>query len=183
MPSIRIFLAAQARKLAERDSIEEGLVCVFSILEPCRTFSIRFQPGRPYVQSAQRKCLHLYHYFMDRRFGLIHMRIQTWFPLQIQVYLNGHEWLARKLTAHQVRYSKIDNVFVQIEDLDRAQRLADRFANLNWPTILNQYAIRVAPQLHDLLKDCQRCERAKRILDRHPVQDAPGSVRAVPTTS
>jgi hypothetical protein len=30
-----------ARKLAERDGIDEGLVCVFSSLEPCRTFSLR----------------------------------------------------------------------------------------------------------------------------------------------
>ena len=65
-----------ARKLAERDSIEQGLVCVFSVLEPCRTFSFRFQKGRPFVQSARRKCLHLYFYFMDRDFGLIHVRIR-----------------------------------------------------------------------------------------------------------
>lgn len=92
-----------ARKLAERDGIEEGLVCIFSLLEPCRTFSFCFQKERPYVQSARRKCLHLYFYFMDRDFGLIHVRIQTWFPLQIQVYLNGHEWLARKLSANHAR--------------------------------------------------------------------------------
>ena len=95
-----------ARQLAERDGIEEGLVCIFSILEPCRTFSFRFQKGGPFVQSARRKCLHLYFYFMDRDFGLIHVRIQTWFPIQIQIYLNGHEWLARKLSANHVRYNQ-----------------------------------------------------------------------------
>ena len=83
---------------------------------------------RPRVQSTRRKCLHLYFYFMDRDFGLIHVRIQTWFPLQIQVYLNEHEWLAHKLSAHHVRYTKHDNVFVWIEDFARAQRFADRFA-------------------------------------------------------
>ena len=31
-----------ARKCAERGSIEEGLVCIFSALEPCRTFSFVF---------------------------------------------------------------------------------------------------------------------------------------------
>jgi hypothetical protein len=45
-----------ARKIAERDGIEEGLVCVFSALEPCRTFSLRFTTGQPYVQTAKRKC-------------------------------------------------------------------------------------------------------------------------------
>ena len=52
-------------------------MCVFSILEACRTFSFRFATGRPCVQSASRKCLHFYYYFMDRDFGLIHVRIQS----------------------------------------------------------------------------------------------------------
>ncbi len=43
---------------------------------------------------------------MDRDFGVIHVRVQTWFPLQRQVYVNGHEWLARKLAQHGVRYTK-----------------------------------------------------------------------------
>lgn len=143
------------RKLAERDGIADGLVCVFSVLEPCRTFSFRFTTHSAFVQPARRKCLHLYFYFMDRDFGLIHVRVQTWFPLQIQIYLNGHEWLARKLTAHGVRYTKYDNDFVWIEDMARAQRFADRFVNLKWPAILNRYAKRVIPQLQDIVRGCQ----------------------------
>ncbi|MCI0421220.1 MAG: hypothetical protein L0312_18675, partial [Acidobacteria bacterium] len=86
-------------------------------------------------------------------FGLIHVRIQTWFPMQIQVYLNGHEWLARKLSANQVRYTKHDNVFLWIEDMAKAQTFADRFASLNWPAILEKYAQRVNPQMRDILHD------------------------------
>jgi hypothetical protein len=92
---------------------------------------------------------------MDRDFGLIHVRVQAWFPLQIQVYLNGHEWLARKLTAHGVCYTKHDNAFIWIEDMARAQRFADRFVNLKWPSLLNRYAKRVTPQLQDILRGCQ----------------------------
>jgi hypothetical protein len=40
----------------------------------------------------------------------VHRRIQSWFPVQVQVYLNGHEWLARKLSAHDVPFRKLDNV-------------------------------------------------------------------------
>jgi hypothetical protein len=82
-----------ARKLAQRDAIRHGLVCIFSILEPCRGFSFLFTKPlpdqRPFVKPARRKCLHLYFYFMDRHLGLIHVRIQTWFPMPIQVYVNG----------------------------------------------------------------------------------------------
>src|SRR3990172_3838250 len=68
-----------ARQVAERDGITEGLICVFATVEPCRTFSLRWREGAACIQSARRKCLILY-YFMDRDFGLIHVRLQTWFP-------------------------------------------------------------------------------------------------------
>src|SRR4029434_10395614 len=96
-----------ARQIAERDRIHEGLVCVFSTLEPCRSYALRWD-NRSYIQSAKRKCLFLYYYFMDSEFGLIHVRLQTWFPLQIQVYVNGREWLARKL-AEQRRRGRVRN--------------------------------------------------------------------------
>ena len=144
-----------ARQLAQRDGITEGLVCVFSILEACRSFSFRFCTGRPYVQSASRKCLHFYYYFMDRDFGLIHVRIQSWFPMQIQVYLNAHEWLARKLSVNNVHFTRLDNVFLHIEDLAKAQKYADRFQSLDWPRILNRYARRVNPQMQDILHPLQ----------------------------
>jgi len=43
------------------------------------------------VQFAKRKCLFLYYSFMDPDLGLIHVKLQTWFPLQLQLYVNGHE--------------------------------------------------------------------------------------------
>ena len=99
-----------------------------------------------------RKCLILYYYFMDRDFGLIHVRLQTWFPLQLQVYVNGHEWLARKLAQHGMRYTKHDNAFLWVEDFARAQRFADRFVTLPWVEVLDGYARRVNPLLPDVLK-------------------------------
>ena len=77
---------------------------------------------------------------MDPEFGLIHVRIQTWFPLQLQVYLNGHEWLARKLAGHGVRFTKQDNAFLWLEDFHRAQNFSDRFVSLDWVARLHRYA-------------------------------------------
>lgn len=80
----------RAHELAERDNLNAGLVCVFSVLEPCRTFPFQSTQGRPFVKPARRKCLLLYDYFIDPRFGLLHVKIQTWFPMAIQIYLNVH---------------------------------------------------------------------------------------------
>jgi hypothetical protein len=139
-----------ARELAQRDGIQDGLVCIYSVLEPCRTYSLRWNEPT-HIQPAKRKCLFLYYYFMDREIGLIHVKLQTWFPMQIQIYLNGHEWLAHKLARHAIRYTKLDNVFLWVEDFPRAQTFADRFVLGDWVQTLQRYARRVNPLLADLL--------------------------------
>jgi hypothetical protein len=141
-----------ARQMAADEGIDQGLVCIFGILEPCRSFSFRFGKGQPYVKSARRKCMSLYYYFIDKEFGLIHIKLQTWFPMVIQVYVNGHEWLARKLSRHGIEFTKLDNVFIDIGDLERAQVFADRFCSVKWPGVLDCFARRINPLMKDLLK-------------------------------
>jgi hypothetical protein len=51
----------------------------------------------------------------------------------------------------------LDNVFGWMEDLPQTQRLANRFAQTDWPRILNRYASRVVPQLNDMLYGCEYC--------------------------
>ena len=34
---------------------------------------------------------------IDELFGLCYLRVPTWAPFRLQVYFNGHQWLARQL--------------------------------------------------------------------------------------
>lgn len=140
-----------ARAIAKRDGITEGLVCIFSAVEACNSFVLRYGEGRPRFATAQRKCLCLYFYFIDRVFGLMHIRIQTWFPFTVQVYINGHEWLARKMDRHGINYRKVENAFVEISDFRRAQKFANKMVKQNWPRILEVMARKVNPLIGDLL--------------------------------
>ena len=141
----------RVRRIAERDGVTEGLICILRAVEPCQSFKVVPGQGRPRLVNAQRKCLCFYFYFIDREFGLMHIRIQSWFPLVIQICINGHEWLARKLDKHGVAYHKDDNAFLWIADCSRAQRFADRLIGKNWPRILSAFARKVNPLLKDLL--------------------------------
>lgn len=58
LPGAGVRMEQQARELAAREGIREGLVCVFAKLEPCKTFSFKYSKGDAYVHSAKRKCLH-----------------------------------------------------------------------------------------------------------------------------
>lgn len=143
---------AEARALAQQDGITEGLVCVFTRVEQAQSFKLRFGKGRPYLVSDQPKCLCLYFYFMDPAFGLIHVRLQTWFPFTVQVYLNGHDWLARQMTRHGIGFERAENSFVAITDWEKANRLANSFAGLPWPERMERLARHVNPLFKDLLR-------------------------------
>ena len=137
--------------MIQAEGLQQGLVCVMRAVEPCQSFKMLPGEGRPRLIPARRKCLCFYCYFLDPKLGLVHIRIQSWFPLVVQVCLNGHDVLARKLDKHGIAYHKEDNAFTWIEDTRRAQRFADRLVKMNWPRILTSFARRVNPLLKDLL--------------------------------
>ena len=102
-----------------------GLVCVFSVTERCSTYKPRWGAGRsPSLCSIEARCLHYYFYFIDEEFGLCFVRVPTWAPFRLEMYMNGHNWLARQMTRQQIGYTQVDNAFVWIQDPARAQELA-----------------------------------------------------------
>ena len=72
---------------------------------------------------------------------------RTWFPFRIQEYVNGHEWLARQLDHHNIKYTRVDNAFLHLGDVKRAQELADAFERVDWIHALDRYAVQVNPLL------------------------------------
>ena len=143
-----------AKQIAEEDHITEGLICVFSTLETCSTFTVRGnrQTQRLEVVRRNSKCLHFYFYYLDAELGFIHVRLQSWFPFQIQVYVNGRECLARHLDKQKVAYERYDNSFTRIDDLPKAQAFCEKFAHFDWPSTLDALAKRVNPMLQVIQK-------------------------------
>jgi hypothetical protein len=138
-----------ARAMAEEESIREGLICVFSVLEPCTSFVVRGNRQTHKLEAVcqRRKCLHFYFYLIDPEFGFMHVRLQSWFPFEIQVYINGHEWLAREMDRHGIAYERYDNCFSHIADLAAVQALCEHFAHRRWPRVLDAFAQWVNPML------------------------------------
>ena len=130
----------KALELAQQRGIKEGLVAVLSCVEPCRSFEVRRNRQQQKLELCYRpmKCLHYYHYYLDRRFGLIHVRTQSWFPFTAHVCLNGREWLARQMDRAGIGYVKKDNCFLDIADVPAAQQLCDRQLRTDWPKLLDQ---------------------------------------------
>jgi hypothetical protein len=147
-------------ELMRRHGIGEsftGLIAVLSCVENCRSFELHKNADvrRLELRSAWRKCLHYYLYLRHPRFGLMHVRIMTWFPMQVQICLNGREWLARQLDAAGISYARRDNSFAWVADFAKAQALFDAQQQTEWSATLSGLLHEVHPSFTALLRELQ----------------------------
>ena len=143
---------AFARKVLAEQTVDQGLICVLTALEPCRTFEYHRSSNVEERGMKLRlgKCLHLYKYFLHPDFGFMNARIQTWFPFNVQICLNGREWLARQLQLKGSQFIRADNCFPWLEDPGLAQRLMDAQLDTDWPRELTAVARSLNP-LHQAI--------------------------------
>lgn len=123
------------RVLASRGEAP-GLVHVLSAMEACPSYRPWHDKnsGKTYLRGDTGKCLHYYFYFIDDVLGLCYLRVPTWAPFGLQFYCNGHSALAQSLKREGIDFAQADNAFLRIDDLPRAQALADALS----PDVLHQ---------------------------------------------
>ena len=104
-----------------------GLVHIFSAIEPCTAHKPwhNKKTHKTYLKTVPGKCLHYYFYFITADLGLCYLRVPTWAPFRLQFYCNGHNLLASRLSKKNIDFQMLDNVFVQIDNFDKAQKFAD----------------------------------------------------------
>jgi hypothetical protein len=149
---------AIAEAIARQDSIDEGLICVLKCVEPCYSFELvrDREKKKASIKPRKRKCLFLYHYWMDPQMGLMNARIQTWLPYRIQVCLNGRRWAARTLERAGAAFEQEANCIAWVEDFAAAQRLLDEQLKTDWPAMLETIARRLNPAHDSMLGSARR---------------------------
>ena len=120
-----------ARKDFEKYPDKIGLVSGFSTVEVCNTMTVKpnHDTKKLEVTSRSTKCKHYYLYYNDQEFGWMFIKIQTWFPYNVQIYINGREYLSKLLDKNNIKYEMFNNSFSYIEDFDKAQELANNILN------------------------------------------------------
>src|SRR5438270_1104233 len=81
-----------------------------------------------FIKACRKRFLHLYWYVFDPVMGPMSVRVASYFPFNITVYLNGHSFVAQELTRGGVRFRKADNAFLGVADVDALQAAADRLS-------------------------------------------------------
>jgi len=115
------------QEIIQQRGAHPGLVHIFSALEPCTSYKPWHDKNthRTFLKYDSGKCLHYYFYLIHETLGLCYVRVPTWCPFRLQIYFNGHSWLAAKLKRHRIKYHLVDNAFHDITHFEKAQSIAD----------------------------------------------------------
>jgi len=87
-----------------------------------------------------------YVYILDEDFGLFFIKVCTYFPFDVKVCFNGHEWAKQQLRREGIRFEALHNGFLSCQnperlqtichqlDAEKIQALFDRWVEqLPWP--------------------------------------------------
>ncbi len=110
-------------------------------------------PSARGLRLRPRKCLHIYKYYLHPVFGFLGARLQTWFPFNVQIWLNGREWLARQLQSKgRIDFVRHDNCFTELGNPALAQRLIDQQLSVSWKRLLDSLARTLNPLHRQVFK-------------------------------
>jgi hypothetical protein len=155
LPSADTSKEEVARQIANERGITAGPVCLLTSVEVFRGYDIHRNAAQKKLElvSRYRKCLHFYWYECHPECGFLNLRLRSWFPFDVQVCLNGREWLARQMDQAGLGYERADNCFLAVEAFDRAQALLEAQLQTDWPRLLEGLVQRVFPRRGELFGD------------------------------
>jgi len=137
----------------KKKGIENGLIGTWSCVESCKTFKATYDKtaGYPQIKADSSRCKHIYFYYDHADYGFMSIRLQTWAPYEIQIAMNGREWLKRQLAKSGSKYVIEGNKFLDVEDYALAQQLLDSQLDTRWIETLSGFLANVFPSMSVLL--------------------------------
>ena len=140
------------KKILQSRGDHPGLVHIFSAMESCKAYKPWHdkQTGKTALKAIDGKCLHYYFYFIDPLLGQCYLRVPTWCPFRLQFYCNGHALLAGRLRKAHIGFTLVDNAFFTVDNVTKANRLAEQLHIEQLHNLLDDYAERFCPVLNTL---------------------------------
>jgi len=105
---------------------------------PCKTGSPQFD-----FYKADRRVTVYYFYILDPAFGLGFIKICSYFPYPLKMWVNGHEWAKRQAAADGLAFTELANGFASCADPARLQALCDRLSPAKLQAFFNYWITRI----------------------------------------
>jgi hypothetical protein len=118
-----------AHQLRARRAVRDAVVFIGVAQEKAYAFSARRLPGKPvrFEFTRNKSVIPNYYYFYldDGDWGESFLKVCSYAPWGLKLYLNGHEWLKRQLAKEGLGFEALDNGFLSCQNPQRLQALAD----------------------------------------------------------
>ncbi len=133
----------------------EGVVMIGIAQEKANAFravnKLQREKGKYAVTRTSVFVKHIYFYIWDNDFGPSFIKICTYAPWSIRVWLNGNEWLKRQMEHRHIAYQPLDNGFASVDDPVALQKAADRLSPAHIQRYFDKWIYRLPSPLtqHD----------------------------------
>jgi len=104
----------------------------------CKTGSPQFG-----FNKADRRVTVYYFYILDPAFGLGFIKICSYFPYPLKMWVNGHEWAKRQATAAGLVFTELANGFATCQDRAQLQAICDRLSPAKLQAFFNYWIARI----------------------------------------
>jgi hypothetical protein len=127
---------------------EPGVVVIVVAQEVQKVFmgyTRRCKTGSPQFgfDKADRRVTVYYFYILDPTFGLGFIKICSYFPYPLKMWVNGHEWAKRQAAAEGLAFTELANGFATCEDPTRLQAICDRLSPAKLQAFFNYWIARI----------------------------------------
>jgi hypothetical protein len=93
--------------------------------------------------KADRRVTVFYFYILDPAFGLGFIKICSYFPYPLKVWVNGHEWAKRQAAGEGLSFTELANGFAACEHPARLQAICDRLSPAKLQAFFNDWIARL----------------------------------------
>jgi hypothetical protein len=125
----------------------EGVVFIGIAQEKAKSFKARKKEQKGYIgfewSRQPVRVNHYYFYVQDVDFGPGFIKVCSYVPYPIKVYLNGHEWAKQQLRQVGVDFQTLDNGFLSCQDPQQLQMLCDQLGPEQIQAFFNKWEARL----------------------------------------
>jgi hypothetical protein len=107
------------------------------------------EPGRYAARRTSAYVNHIYFYLFDRDMGGAFIKVCTYAPWSVRVWLNGHSWARRRLEDRHLGYQSLDNGFAAVDDRRVLQAVCDGFSAAAIERFVRRWLARLPSPLTD----------------------------------
>jgi hypothetical protein len=123
---------------------QPGIAVILKAREPER-LAVCYTKQQNAIALTRRSVNLYYFYIQNPCGGRMFVRVCPYFPFNVCVWMNGHDWLANQMRQEGIAFRRRDNCFLDCANPQRLQELSDAFGPQDIRALVDPWLARLVP--------------------------------------